>query len=567
MVLHSFGRDFRPWDEYARTIRTELQRQSPWPLDITDHSLVSGRSDDEASEAPFVEYLRALFAKRPLDLIVSIGAPAAGFVQRHRERFFAATPMVFTAVEQRRVEYSKLTENDAVVALWIDYPAAFENILRLLPETKNIAVVVGISPIEKFWMEEVGRLVQPLANRIAFTWYNDLSFEEILKRAAALPPHSAIFWELMLVDAAGVVHEGGTALARLHAVANAPIFSYDDALFGRGLVGGPLHSVLEGSRQTAAVAVRILGGEKAGDIKIPSIQFATPKYDWREMQRWGISESRLPPGSEIHFRAPTGWEQYRLQILAVTAVILLQAGLIQWLLSEQRRRRRSEAAAHELSGRLIHAHEEERSRLGRELHDDVTQRLALLAIDAGREERKSAGADGGGAMRTMREGLVRLSEDVHALSYRLHPSILADLGLHEALKSECEHLSQTSSLRVELGADESPEIVPRDVGLCVFRVAQESLRNVARHARASRVGIRLRRLDGGLQLTVRDNGVGFDPAQGPDKASLGHASMRQRVALLGGQLNIDSKPGEGTVVSAWVPLREAHGEPSARAAG
>src|SRR5262245_54202809 len=96
MLLHSFGRDFKPWSDYARSIRSELERQSPWPLDITDHSLVSARSSDEDPEPAFVDYLHALFAKRSLDLIVSIGAPAAAFVQRHRERLFAATPMVFT---------------------------------------------------------------------------------------------------------------------------------------------------------------------------------------------------------------------------------------------------------------------------------------------------------------------------------------------------------------------------------------------------------------------------------------------------------------------------------------
>ena len=246
--------------------------------------------------------------------------------------------------------------------------------------------------------------------------------------------------------------------------------------------------------------------------------------------------------------------------------MLLQAGLMQWLLYEHRRRCRSEAAAYDLSGRLIYAQEEERSRLGRELHDDVTQRLALLAINAGREERNLPSPAGGDAMRTMREGLVQLSEDVHALSYRLHPSILEDLGLREALKSECERFSQTSSLRLELNADEITEQVPRDVALCLFRIAQESLRNIARHASASGVGIHLRPLDGRLLLTVRDDGVGFDPEQHRTRASLGLASMRQRVALLGGKLKIDSKLGQGTIVSAWVPLTEARNEPSARAA-
>ena len=116
---------------------------------------------------------------------------------------------------------------------------------------------------------------------------------------SALPPHSAIFWELLIVDATGAVYEGDSALTKVHAVANAPIFSFDNSFFGRELVGGPMHSVLEGSRQAAAVAVRILSGEKPGDIKTPPIGFAAPKFDWREMQRWHISESLLPPGSEV----------------------------------------------------------------------------------------------------------------------------------------------------------------------------------------------------------------------------------------------------------------------------
>jgi hypothetical protein len=122
-----------------------------------------------------------------------------------------------------------------------------------------------------------------------------------------------------------------------------------------------MHSVIEGSRLTASVAIRILRGERPGDIKVPAIGFAVPKFDWREMRRWGISESRLMPGSEIYFREQTVWEQYRAQFLTVCAVILLQSALISWLLYERRRRRRSEARVHELSGRALNAQAEERN--------------------------------------------------------------------------------------------------------------------------------------------------------------------------------------------------------------
>ena len=123
VLLHSFGQDFKPWSDYARSIRSELQRQSPWPLEFTDHSLVTARSSNEDPEIPFVAYLSALFAERQPDLIVCIGAPAAVFVQRHRPRLFANIPMVFTAVEERRVQFSALSKNDAVVPVRIDYLA------------------------------------------------------------------------------------------------------------------------------------------------------------------------------------------------------------------------------------------------------------------------------------------------------------------------------------------------------------------------------------------------------------------------------------------------------------
>src|SRR5262245_62683862 len=116
-----------PGAHMPKNIRAELEQQSRWPLEISDHSLITA---DEASEAAFVEYLRALHANRPLDLIVSVGAPAVAFVQRHRRDLFATTPMVFTAVEQRRIRYSTLTANDTVVAFAHSFPAVLENLVR-----------------------------------------------------------------------------------------------------------------------------------------------------------------------------------------------------------------------------------------------------------------------------------------------------------------------------------------------------------------------------------------------------------------------------------------------------
>src|SRR5436190_1345653 len=343
LMLQSYGLHFKPWTDYSETLRSELSKQSKAPIEFLDHTILTARLDDEKALAPFVDYLQALYADKAPDLIVALGSPAAEFVQRFRDRLFPNKPMLLTAVETRRVQYDKLTENDTVVAAVHDFPAAIGTILQMLPGTKVIAVVNGASPNESFWQAVLERELAPLSGRVELRWYNRLSFEDILRDAASLPPHSAIFWHLMSVDAAGVTHEGSTALRKLSSAANAPIFSYLDVFFDGSIVGGSMHSVQERMADAAAAAIRILNGEKAVDVKLPLGKFKLPRFDWRQMQRFAISESNLPSGSTVYFREPTLWERYWWQIALIVAVILAQAGLILALLHANRRRQFAEA--------------------------------------------------------------------------------------------------------------------------------------------------------------------------------------------------------------------------------
>jgi PAS domain S-box-containing protein len=217
-------------------------------------------------------------------------------------------------------------------------------------------------------------------------------------------------------------------------------------------------------------------------------------------------------------------------------------------------RKKAEALCREFSGRLINAYEEERARLARELHDDVTQRLAGMAIDAARAERGDRSAAVFPILRGLQEGLARLSEDIHALAYRLHPTLLADLGVAEAIKAECDRVRRREPIRVDVDLAGVPETIPKDVALCLFRVAQEALRNVTRHAAARSVTVSLWNGDDGLALSVSDDGAGFDTVVEGARATLGLRGMRERVNLVGGRIDIDSKPGKGTNVSVRVPL-------------
>jgi signal transduction histidine kinase len=545
-----------PFATAASAFRTTLAEELGEPVDFYDASLDMARFGEPEKQGVFVEFLKARFKDRPLDLVVPIGAPAVRFAAQYRDRLFPGTPIVFTGVDPRLLPPALKLTNSTLVAHKVNLPGLVEDILQLQPDTTNIAVVFGASRLEKFWVDECRREFQPFTDRVRFTWLNDLSLAEVLERSAALPPHSFILFLTFVVDAAGVPFDDEEALRRLRAVANAPVFGYFSSQFGLGAIGGHLYQESEVGVRGARAAIRILRGERPENIPPQILEAAGPVYDWRELRRWGISETRLPAGSVIRFRQPTLWELYRWWAVAIVMFCFLQTGLIIALLINRAKRRVAETAARGLHGRLIRAHEEERARLARDLHDDVTQRLARLAIDAAQVERLPSAPAASEAMGGLREGLVRLSEDIHALSYQLHPSMLEDLGLVVALKAECERFARQESIPVDVKLREIPELVRPETALCLFRVAQEALRNVGRHAKAHTVQVSLRSLDGGLQLALCDDGVGFDPTTERVGPHLGLASMYERVQLLGGELDVESAPGRGTTILAWVPLKE-----------
>ncbi|MGB8632634.1 MAG: ATPase, partial [Xanthobacteraceae bacterium] len=262
LLINSYGREFAPWNEYAREIHSELQDEWKGPLDIYELSLTSALLGQ--GERDFANYLHVLFSDREPDIIITFGTAAARFVQQFRQSLFPSTPVLLTTADRQSLH--SLSADEAAVPVNINFAASIENILRVMPDATNIAVVIGDSPQEKVFLEQMRTAFQPLTNQVTFTWFNELSFNEMMTRAAKLPVHSAIFWCGLIVDAAGESHQEFDALTLLRAVTNAPIFSFVDAYLGKGIVGGPLISVRDVGRAAARATVRILDGETPGDI-------------------------------------------------------------------------------------------------------------------------------------------------------------------------------------------------------------------------------------------------------------------------------------------------------------
>ena len=558
LLLHSFGRDYAPFDVFSETFRTALAQKLHGAVVFYDIDLESAQLDGGEPEGPFTSYLVELFTGRQPDLLVPIGGPATRFAQKYRARLFPMTPMVIAATDQRHIQSAGLTTNDTAVAVVNDHIGTIENILQLLPATTNIVMLIGNSPHERFWREQMRHEFDTLTNRVSFVWFNECSFPEMEKRAAALPPRSAIFFALLYVDAAGVPYPGQGALSDLHAVANAPIFGSHDTQMGCGIVGGPLMPIEHLARNTAGVAARILRGEPAGSIKTPPQSPGPPVYDWRELRRWGISEASLPTASIIRFRQSTRWEHYQWWILLA---FVAACGGVSSVFYHQRLK--SAKLGHAAFTReLILSQESERKRIASELHDSLGQDLLLIKnrlglLAAGVKQLPQVTAQ-------LRELLVAASRaiaDVRSISQALRPAALEQVGLSKAIEWMIEQLDQASVTKFSSEIDNIDGLLTPELEMNLYRIVQEALNNVIKHAQATRVIVSVKRGPSGISVSIQDDGRGLNPqslqtapSRHERKPTLGLVSMAERAKLLAGEIEIQSAQGKGTRLTLTLPL-------------
>lgn len=682
LILNDLGIISSPgFAEIDQSVFAGLQK-SPYRIELYQESLELTLFPDEAFQRRFRDEFVRRYSSRKPDVIIAAGSGSFNFIAESQESFLQDIPVIFCGILGEVPKRSNQDLHFTGVLGSLHPEETLRIALQLLPATKHVVVVGGTGKFD-IGFETISRQgFQKYESKLDFTYLTDLTMSALLERLKHLPSDTIVYHTAITQDAAGERFiDSAQSVPLVTGAANAPVFVMDDVDLREGAVGGDVVNWADDSRVAAEMAVRVLNGEKPEDIPVVTSNNAY-MFDWRALQRWGLKEGNLPPGSVILNRPPGFWQIYRRYILAGVAVIVAQALAILALLWQRAKRRKTEAALRESEGRfrlvantapvmiwmsepdklcnyfnppwleftgraleeelgngwadgihkddlqrclntytgafdrresfhmeyrlrrhdgeyrwlfdlgvprfnadgsfagyigscidvterklaeaalssvsrrLIEAHEEERTWIARELHDDINQQLAMLAVNLGTLAQGCApSAKTRRGLEEVKEQVTNLGKDIQALSHRLHSSKLEYLGLETAVASFCREFSEQYNVKIELYTDQIPKDLPQETSLCFFRVLQEALQNAVKHSGSTQFQVSLSCAGNEMRLVVSDSGIGFDPEETMMTVrGLGITSMRERLKLIDGQLSIDSKPQQGTTIHARAPL-------------
>ena len=338
LILDQSSADSPWYAEFSATFRSTLNAGSDRRFSVYSEHLDLSRFPGTQHHEVLRTYLQNKFRDRPIGVLVAQGSSSLEFLMRSRAQLWPGVPVVFAGVDKETADRLNLPPDVTGTIRQLIFRNAVTTAQVLVPNLKRIALVGDPwerQAVRKHYKDEIAAL----ADQFEFIDLLGLPMTEIRKRVAVLPENTAIIHTAINVDGAGVAYIPREALAAVAEVANRPIVIDVETSVGYGSTGGLVSRPHLIGQQTARIVSRIFNGERPSEIPITVGDFVKPVFDWRQLQRFGISESRLPPGSEVRFREFSLWERYRWQMIAIFFTLLLQAALIGWLLFEHHRRR------------------------------------------------------------------------------------------------------------------------------------------------------------------------------------------------------------------------------------
>jgi signal transduction histidine kinase len=564
LVLHSTRQDSELALLADRDLPRLLTSRLPRTIDYYAEYMDTARIANPKHDAALRDFLYRKYRYQHLDLVIAMQDAAWQFVRRYGDAVFPGTPVVFSSsgpkVARRR--------NSTGVISKVNLRGTLDLALALQPEVTRVFVISGASNRDKVYEHLARAQLRSFEPRVTLTYLTGLPRAELERRVATLPERSIIYYLLFYQDGTGENLNPLDFLDRLTAVANRPTYSWVDSTINHGVVGGRMEEQSALVQAVANSSIRVLQGKRPSTIPISTIDVYAAQLDWRQLQRWHISDLRVPPGTRVSYRQPgssNGDRRFPFTVvLPLSVVFLIAVGVT--MVAQRRHRRhaqndwlgseafRIDERMRDLAWRMLKATEDERSRIARELHDDISQQAAVLMIDLERAIH-FVGKRSSEAMKLVRAALTHaksLSKSVHDLSYELHPGHLRVVGLVGALAQLQRDLSRPGVV-ITVSAENVAPTLPDDVALCLFRVVQEGMHNAIKHSGARNIRVQVSGGNDVLLLTITDDGRGFDVRAASGKG-LGLIGMRERVGAVGGTLQIVSQRGAGTRLDVGVPL-------------
>lgn len=560
LVLYSQRKELPICELWGRGIRKGLESNLGRQIVIDSEYLDIDRLVSLDERQTLLKLVLAKYNSIKPDIIIPVQDGITQLFVRHNP--FPESAVVVCSILDSTREQIPANSNMTGVVFQFDAKRTAQQALELFPSTKTAVIVSGSAEADSLLLEAIKPELNTL-NHLRIEYWTGLSVDTLTQRVSELPPDNIVIFNNYLFDQSSSVDTvPRDVLKRITASSSVPVFALFDAMMGTGVVGGCMPMVEEQGRMAGEIAARILNGENASEIPFAGRDLNRFIFDWNQLRRWNIDEQRLPLGSVVLFRQDSFWAVNRTYLIAGGIAFVLQSLLIATLLLQRRTRARAESAlaasrsdAELLAGRILTSVEEERKRISRELHDDISQRLAAGAMQVGRLEQEFSNSETPQAnARQLKQQLIELSQDVHRLSRQLHPSILKDLGLSEALRSECNRAAERGPFIVMFQCGKLPDSLHQETQLCIYRIVQEALNNIVKHAQTPRVELTLNADLEFLELEIKDFGCGFKHNEGHQHHGLGLQSMRERVRLVHGEFSISTAPDQGTYIQVRIPL-------------
>jgi PAS domain S-box-containing protein len=329
------------------SLQTSLEAEDPNRVEIFTEFLDADRFPGPAQKARMESLLREKYGSIPIDLAIAIGPQALDFVIQRRASLFPGTPLIFAGVTETSLKERGVPPNSTGIISRFDPVQTLELALRLQPDARQVVVVTGAGPFDKRWDAVAREKLRPYAGRLEVTYLSGLPLAQLLAELARLPPGTIVIYLTIFQDGAGDRFIPRDLAGKLAHAASVPVYGVYETYLGQGIVGGYIDSFGAIGKQAARLALRILAGEPPESLPPERIETQAFMVDWRQLRRWGLEETRLPPGTVVRFEQPSLWQRHRQEIVAVIAIVVLQSALIVALLVQARRRRRAEESLRE----------------------------------------------------------------------------------------------------------------------------------------------------------------------------------------------------------------------------